>query len=236
MECEREEESGDMSSPNESGEYTPCRDAPNFAVQGLRDALTEAESAMTGPPHPADEFIIQLELTMTDQPGRLCPPAYSWNGGMVQPMLKGNPALRDLEHVQVDGPGLMYLFFMTGMDITVSPKRKPYPSAHTLGMLSLNGSGDLHALTQFLYCWKQDDNVQQPCRKGAGNMFCPSRNLFYLYTLMNSVVLDHHNWWMEWPQRLRRKLRNRKCLGSTRLDCIDDRPNQTCSGRRRRRR
>ena len=25
--------------------------------------------------------------------------------------LKGDPALRDLEHVQVDGPGLTYLFF-----------------------------------------------------------------------------------------------------------------------------
>ena len=24
---------------------------------------------------------------------------------------KGNPGLRDLEHVQVDGPGLTYLFF-----------------------------------------------------------------------------------------------------------------------------
>ena len=26
-------------------------------------------------------------------------------------MLKGDPALRDLEHVQVDSPGLAYLFF-----------------------------------------------------------------------------------------------------------------------------
>ena len=30
---------------------------------------------------------------------------------MVRHVLKGNPALRDLEHVQVDGPGLAYLFF-----------------------------------------------------------------------------------------------------------------------------
>ena len=29
----------------------------------------------------------------------------------MQHMLKGHPALRDLEHVQVDGPGLTYLFF-----------------------------------------------------------------------------------------------------------------------------
>ena len=30
---------------------------------------------------------------------------------MVLHILKGDPALRDLEHVQVDGPGTAYLFF-----------------------------------------------------------------------------------------------------------------------------
>ena len=48
---------------------------------------------------------------MADQPGRLHPPAFSWNAGMVLHVLKSNPALRELEHVQVDGPGLVYLFF-----------------------------------------------------------------------------------------------------------------------------
>ena len=65
MECEREEESGEMYSPNES-KYTPHGDAPTFTVQGLRDAPTEAESMVTEPPPPADEFIIQLEVTMAD--------------------------------------------------------------------------------------------------------------------------------------------------------------------------
>ena len=83
MEHEREEELGEMYSPNESGEYTPFGDMPNFTVQRLRDALTEAESAVTEPPHPTDEFIIHLEVTMADRPGRPRPPAYSWNGGMV---------------------------------------------------------------------------------------------------------------------------------------------------------
>ena len=83
MECEREEESGEMYSPNKSGEYTLHGNMPSFTVQGLRDALIKAESAATGPPHPADEFIIQLEVTMADQPGRPHPPAYLWNGGMV---------------------------------------------------------------------------------------------------------------------------------------------------------
>ena len=41
MEREREEESGEMYSSNES-EYMLHGDAPTFSVQGLRDALTEA--------------------------------------------------------------------------------------------------------------------------------------------------------------------------------------------------
>ena len=83
MECDREEESGEMYSPNESGEYMPCGNAPNFTVQGLQDALNEVESTVTEPPSLAEEFIIQLEVTMVDQPGRPWPPAYSWNGGLV---------------------------------------------------------------------------------------------------------------------------------------------------------
>ena len=106
MEHDREEESGEMYSPNESGEYTPCGDMLNFTVQGLRDALVEAESVVSEPPAPTDEFIIQLEVTMVDRPGRPRPPAYSWNGGLVRHALKNDPAMRDLEHVQADGPGL----------------------------------------------------------------------------------------------------------------------------------
>ena len=47
MEHGREEESGEMYSPNESGDYMPCGDAPNFTVQGLQVALTEAVSIVT---------------------------------------------------------------------------------------------------------------------------------------------------------------------------------------------
>ena len=101
----------EMYSPNDSDEYTLCVDTPNFTVQGLRDALTEAESTVTEQPHLADEFIIQLEVTMVDWPGRPHPPAFLWNGGMVQHVLRGDPTLKDLEHVQVDDPGLVYLFF-----------------------------------------------------------------------------------------------------------------------------
>ena len=111
MECDREEESGEMYSPNESGEYTPRGDVPNFTVQGLRDALNEAESTVTEPPSLAEEFIIQLDVTMADRPGRPRPPAYSWNGGLVWHALKNDPAMGDLKHVEVDGPGRAYLFF-----------------------------------------------------------------------------------------------------------------------------
>ena len=38
MEREREEESGEMFSPNESGEYMPQGDVVSFTVQDLRDA------------------------------------------------------------------------------------------------------------------------------------------------------------------------------------------------------
>ena len=58
-----------------------------------------------------DEYIIQLEVMMVDQPRRPHPPAFSWNGGMVQHVLKSDLDLRELEHVQVNSPGLAFLFY-----------------------------------------------------------------------------------------------------------------------------
>ena len=66
MEHEREEESQEMFSPNDSGESTPHDDVVSFTVQCLGDALMAAESTVTEPPWPADEFIIQLEVMMVD--------------------------------------------------------------------------------------------------------------------------------------------------------------------------
>ena len=48
---------------------------------------------------------------MADCPGCPHPPTFSWNVGMVLHALKSDPTLRDLEHIQVDGPGIAYLFF-----------------------------------------------------------------------------------------------------------------------------
>ena len=58
-----------------------------------------------------EEYALMLEVTMADRPGRPCPPAFSWNAGMVMHILKSDPVLWELEHVQVDGPGTAYLFF-----------------------------------------------------------------------------------------------------------------------------
>ena len=62
----REEESGEMFSPNESREYMPHHDATSFTVQGLRDTLTAAKSTVTEPPCTVAEFVIQLEVMMAD--------------------------------------------------------------------------------------------------------------------------------------------------------------------------
>ena len=48
---------------------------------------------------------------MADHPGWPCPPTLSWNAGMVMHVLKSDPVLRELEHMQVDGLGTTYLFF-----------------------------------------------------------------------------------------------------------------------------
>ena len=60
---------------------------------------------------PVEEYTMMLEVTMADHPGRPHPPAFSWNAGMVMHVLKSDPVLRELEHVQVDGLGIAYLFF-----------------------------------------------------------------------------------------------------------------------------
>ena len=60
---------------------------------------------------PAEEYAMMLEVTMADHPGRPCPPMFSWNAGMVMHILKSDPVLRELEHVQVDSTGTAYLFF-----------------------------------------------------------------------------------------------------------------------------
>ena len=82
---------------------------PRFSMQGLSNALADVGEGINEPP--AEEYAMMLEVTMADHPGWPHPPTFFWNAGMVMHVLKSDPVLRELEHVQVDGPGTAYLFF-----------------------------------------------------------------------------------------------------------------------------
>ena len=65
---------------------------------------------MTKVQPPSEEFALQLEVMMADCPGYPHHPAFLCNVGMVLNVLKSDSTLRDLEQVQMDGPGMAYLF------------------------------------------------------------------------------------------------------------------------------
>ena len=109
MDPDRCEDLGEMYSPDNQGEYTSLDETPQFSLQGLSDALVDVREGMGKTS--AEEYTVMLEVTMADCPGRPCPPTFSWNTGMVMHVLKSDPVLWELEHVQVDGPGTAYLFF-----------------------------------------------------------------------------------------------------------------------------
>ena len=109
MDTDRREDSGEMYSPDDQGEYMSLDETPRFSLQGLSDALADVGVGMGKTS--AEEYTLTLEVTMADHPGQPCPPAFSWNMGMVMHVLKSNPVLWELEHVQVDGPSTAYLFF-----------------------------------------------------------------------------------------------------------------------------
>ena len=109
MDSNRCEDSGEMYSPDEQGEYAPLDGAPRFSMQGLSNALADVREGITEPL--AEEYTMMLEVTMADHPWWPCPPTFSWNVGMVMHVLKSDPVLRELEHVQVDSLGTAYLFF-----------------------------------------------------------------------------------------------------------------------------
>ena len=98
-----------MYSPDDQGEYMSLDETPQFSMQGLSDALADVGEGTDE--SPAEEYTMMLEVTMADHPGQPRPPTFSWNAGMVMHVLKSDLVLRELEHVQVDGPGTAYLFF-----------------------------------------------------------------------------------------------------------------------------
>ena len=113
MDPNKSAELGEMYSFDDQGEYVPEVGMLSFYVQGLLDALMALETVTEVQPLP-EEFALQLKVMMANCPGCQCPPAFSWNVGMVLHVLKSDPTLRDLEHIQVDRPGTAYLFFFNG--------------------------------------------------------------------------------------------------------------------------
>ena len=109
MDSDRHKDLGEMYSPDDQGEYMSLDEASQFSMQGLSDVLADVREGMDETP--AEEYAMMLEVMMADQPVWPHPPAFSWNTGMVMHVLKSDPVLRELEHVQVDGLGTAYLFF-----------------------------------------------------------------------------------------------------------------------------
>ena len=114
MDPNRCKDSGEMYSPDDQGEYTSLDEALQFSLQRLSDALAVIREG-TGET-PAEEYAMMLEAMMADHPGQPHPPAFSWNMAMVMHILKSDPVLRELEHVQVDGPGIADLSFYDKQD------------------------------------------------------------------------------------------------------------------------
>ena len=106
-----------MYSPDDQGEYMSLDEAPRFSMKGLSNAL--ADVAEGTDETPAEEYTMILEVMMADYPGQPCSPAFSWNARMVMHILKSDPVLRELDHVQVDSPDTAYLSFTTSRTIRV---------------------------------------------------------------------------------------------------------------------
>ena len=65
MELNRED-TGEIYSPDDQGEYVPEAGMQNFSIQGLLDVLTSLESEVTVVQPPAEEYALLLEVTMVD--------------------------------------------------------------------------------------------------------------------------------------------------------------------------
>ena len=109
MDPDRREDLGEMYSSDDQGEYTLLDEALQFSRQGLSVALVDVGEG-TGET-PVEEYTMMLEVMMADHPGWPHPPHFLGNAGMVMHILKSDLVLRELEYVQVDGPGTAYLFF-----------------------------------------------------------------------------------------------------------------------------
>ena len=67
MDPNRHEDSGEMYSPDDQGEYTSLDETPRFSLQGLSDALADIREE-TGKIS-VEEYALLLEVMMADCPG-----------------------------------------------------------------------------------------------------------------------------------------------------------------------
>ena len=121
MEPNKSEESGEMYSPDNQGEYAPEVGAPSFSIQGLLDALTALKTVTEVQP-PSEEFANKSEesgeMYSPDNQGEYAPevgaPSFS-----IQGLLDALTALETVTEVQPPseefalqlGPRMAYLFF-----------------------------------------------------------------------------------------------------------------------------
>ena len=68
MDSDRHEDSGEMYSPDDQGEYMLLDGALGFSMQGLSDALADVREGIDETP--AEEYAMMLEVAMADHPDR----------------------------------------------------------------------------------------------------------------------------------------------------------------------
>ena len=158
MDSDRCEDSGEMYSPDDQGEYTPLDGAPRFSMQGLSNALADVGEGITQPP--AEEYAMMLEVTMANRPH---PPVFSWNVGMVMHVLKNDPVLRELEHCRWMAQGLPICSSMISRTTVVWVRKLRMRSGLTWRRLFQSGSHGppTSPLASYLW-WKPGSELSLP--------------------------------------------------------------------------
>ena len=185
-----------MYSPDKQGDYTPKSGVQNFLVQWLTDALATPNSEVTKVSQPAEEYVLLLEVMMVDRPGCPRPPTFSWNSSIILHILKRDPALRDLEHVQVDGPGTVYLFFYDKQGHKGLKMRPQKTSRHTSLRRSRSGSPTLPTSWPHPCLWQRDGIGPQ--QLWAGIIPNPRQTSWITQHHMDcwESLTPHHSWWV----------------------------------------
>ena len=201
MEPNKGEESGEMYSPDDQGEYMPKAGVSSFSVQGLSDALIALDTEVTVVQPPSEEYALLLEVTMADHPGCPHPPAFSWNVGMVMHILKGNPPLRDLEHIQVDDPGTAYLLFFNkkghkGLTLEATQTLRNHVGEAFTELISCSAHFAVILLPLAEgWCWAVTTPEQCHQRSRSGYQGCPMTN--FLSSESTPQLVGSYDKWLD---------------------------------------